>query len=75
MLAGAGHIIVGVDCSVVVASDVVSTSKLVVPSVQIRPIWPLATRGYPDKLLRVCVPLDVFGTADHCVHDVPLNFV
>src|SRR3954454_20566813 len=75
MLAGVAQVIVGVDCSVVVASDIVSTSKLVAPSVQIRPIWPLATRGYPDRKLRLCVPLPVFGTVAHGDHVVPLYLV
>jgi hypothetical protein len=75
MLAGVGQVIVGVACSVVVASDVVSTSKLVVPSVQIRPTRPLDTRGYPDRKLRFWVPVVVLVIAAHGDQVVPLYFV
>ena len=75
MLAGVGQVIVGVDCTVVVASDVATTSKFVVPSVQIRPMRPLATRGYPDRKLRLWVPVVVLGTAAHGDHVMPLYFV
>src|SRR5919112_1387552 len=54
---------------------VVKTSKLLVPSVHARPIWPLPTRRLPVMNARVCEPLFVPGTTAHGVHVEPLNFV
>src|SRR4051812_29814041 len=58
-----------------VFSDVVKTSKFVVPSVHARPTWPLPTKRLPVMNARLWDPLFVPGATAHGVHVEPLNFV
>src|SRR4029077_7277836 len=69
----AGAVIDTAGIAVSVLSAAVMTSKFVVPSVQITPIWLPVARGYPLMKPRVCVPLPVPGTVVHGVHAAPLN--
>src|SRR5262249_40876127 len=63
----------GVVSVIPVLSAVLTTSNVVVPSVQINPIWPPTARGKPEMKLRVWVLRSVPGTVAHPVHVPPIN--